>query len=481
LKKKRTLYLLLLSLLVLDLGYSFLQYQATQIHGDIAGGVVPAKQVKPILENPFGLRLVFSKATEKYPNPNRFFSHWAFYKYFRKAPIFLQKFVKPIESVYLANGLIKIITHIFLIFVLASLITREKVKSLKFLLVALMVSPLFQTNGYKKMTIVNEAITYTFFYAIPFLVLVLFLAAFYDEIVFNEKKMWSLRKSIFLWGLMVTIPFSGPLNTGIFLIIALLVFASYFSKISIQSLTSLQKLRNEVPKLPKSLNLFFIPLIFLCLYSLYLSRLGAPFQIGLKIPTIFERYQRLPIGLFNILTTKVGIPLLIASILLNLHLIAKYYLTVEGKIILKSARWILAFTILYLLALPLGGYRPYRYNIIRQDTFIPITYALIYLFGSSTYYLLFRFRKNKKFYFSWIVIFLLIFKSVDLPKFDDNQKEKRALEKIAHSPDQITKLNCHCKVLSWHVIKTPVESELNSKLLQIWGITETPKLYYDVD
>ena len=479
-KKKQILYLLFLSLLVLDISYSFLQYRSTQIHGDIAGGVVPAKQVKPILKSPFGLQLVFASSTkEKYPNPNRFFSHWALYKYFRKMPIFLQKFVPPIESVYLASGLIKIITHIFLIFVLAALITHKKINSLNFLLAALLVSPLFQTNGYKKMTIVNEAITYTFFYAIPFLILVLFLAAFYKLIVFNEVQKWGLLKSISLWGLVIIIPFSGPLNTGIFLIVALLVFASYFIKMNIRSLTSLRKLRHTTQQIPNNIKLYFIPLFFLSLYSLYLSRLGSPFENGLNIPTILERYQRLPFGLFYTLTTKLGFPLLIIAVLLNLHLISKHYPSAKGRIIIKSAQWFFAFSLLYILALPLGGYRPYRPNIIRQDTFIPITYALIYLFGTSTYYLLFRFRKNKNIYFSWILLLLLIYKSVDLPYLNDNIKEKNALQKIAKSSEQIVPLDCNCEILSWHVIQTPEESELNSKLLQIWRITESPKLYYN--
>ncbi len=80
-----------------------------------------------------------------------------------------------------------------------------------------------------------------------------------------------------------------------------------------------------------------------------------------------------------------------------------------------------------------------------------------------------------------MITFLLIFEFADTPNFSDNNLEKNALIEISKSTDPVVKLDCNCKILSWHVIHNPKESELNAKLLQQWGITKSRKLYYNVE
>jgi hypothetical protein len=85
---KKILILLLITLLLADIGYSFLQNYYTPFDGDIANGIVPADDVKPILDSPLGLNVF--KDHIKYPNPNRFFCQWSFYKYFNSFPLFFK-------------------------------------------------------------------------------------------------------------------------------------------------------------------------------------------------------------------------------------------------------------------------------------------------------------------------------------------------------------------------------------------------------
>ena len=42
-------------LLLADLTYSFVQHYSMPLDGDMAGGIVPAEDVKPILKDPFGI------------------------------------------------------------------------------------------------------------------------------------------------------------------------------------------------------------------------------------------------------------------------------------------------------------------------------------------------------------------------------------------------------------------------------------------
>ena len=96
---------------------------------------------------------------------NRYFAHWTFFTYFNRVPILLQSFVEPIESVYLACTIAKLFIQILILSLLALYIAgKRKIVSIDFLIAAVLVIPLFQTNGYRSyMGIIDPSITYTFF------------------------------------------------------------------------------------------------------------------------------------------------------------------------------------------------------------------------------------------------------------------------------------------------------------------------------
>ncbi|MDP3914875.1 MAG: hypothetical protein Q8R96_14175 [Bacteroidota bacterium] len=86
---------------------------------------------------------------EKHVNPNRFFAHFFFKEYMQKVPIFLQKLTDPVSSVYFSCALLKIITHLLVIFIISSLISGTKyIFDRKFLISAALITPLIQANGY---------------------------------------------------------------------------------------------------------------------------------------------------------------------------------------------------------------------------------------------------------------------------------------------------------------------------------------------
>ena len=61
--------------------------------------------------------------------------------------------------------------------------------------------------------------------------------------------------------------------------------------------------------------------------------------------------------------------------MLNIFFILRKKQNENGKKLISRVKWIALFALIYILILPLGGYREYRPNIIRGDTLL-ILYIL---------------------------------------------------------------------------------------------------------
>ena len=104
---KRWLYLILVVMLTVDLGYSFLQHYSEVIDGDVARITLSYKEV---LSDPFGMKVILEG--KHYPNPNRYFAHLVQSEYFKKVPLTLQAFFDPIESIYISCAILKLLIQI---------------------------------------------------------------------------------------------------------------------------------------------------------------------------------------------------------------------------------------------------------------------------------------------------------------------------------------------------------------------------------
>ena len=220
---KRLLYFILLSVFLLDTSYSFLQFYNTPFDGDMAGGIVPIEHVLPVLNNPLGFEVLF--ANEPYANPNRFFSHWSFYRYFNYVPAFVSKFTDPITAAYFSAALAKIAIQLSLIYLLSVLVLGSfRVYGIRFLFAVLLIFPFFQANGYRTyMGIIDNSTTYTFFYALPFSFLLLyFIPIFLIEFYKRDLKRIRLIRAIWIPLALIT-SLSGPLNPGIALVVCFLL------------------------------------------------------------------------------------------------------------------------------------------------------------------------------------------------------------------------------------------------------------------
>jgi hypothetical protein len=476
---KRIAYLILLLLLLADIHYSFKQYYTQVLDGDIAACLVPANDIQPILDDPLGIHAILNNET--YANTNRFFCQWTLKEYLTATPLFLQKFVDPIESVYLSSAIAKTLIQVVLIILLAMAITGTKnVFKLEFIFAAVLITPFFQTNGYRDyIGIVDCSITYVFFYAIPCAFLFLYFLPILQQFYHERKSKYQLLIKILWIPLAFGVCLGGPLNPGVVLVFSLLI-GFYYLKNGIANSTSkniINKIMDAIRMVPKDYWFYLSPVCLLSLYSLFLGSYNS-LTIESQIP-LSEMYLRIPQGIFNILTQKLAFPILLGMLILNSLLISYKFSSPEGKKIVTIFKWIGVFALCYILLLPLGGYREYRHYIVRYDTIMPITLALLFVYGISTLYLIKNMGPGLRFVYLPIVVAVwLVFTLADKPWYNINGCERAALEEIAASKESVVELNHDCTIVAWGKFKVPEESELNARLFVIWGITKEKKLYY---
>jgi len=477
---KKIFYAALLIAVLFDVCFSFKQYSRFPLDGDMAGGVVPANDVKKILADPLGISVLLKK--EVYPNPNRFFAHWSVYKYFRTMPTFLQNFTSPIDSVYLSCTIAKIITQVLLIFLLAycaSIYPNTKGKDT--LLAAALITPLFQTEGYNRVIgIIDWSAAYTFFYAVPLIFTILFFLPFYNTYFLNKKNSFNIFTYLLLILLAIFISLNGPLIPGVAILVCPITLIYYWHTLYKKTEENgvIKKMYISASAIPKPLLFYFSLLSFLSLYSLYLGSFNS-LNSSFNLP-IYERYIRLAQGVKNLFTEGPAFPLIILMILLNVGIIIwKYNKEPDFSKVISIPKCFVVFSILYILLLPLGGTRMYRPYIIRFDTIMPVTLGAFFLFSVTALFLLKKITGfYKLIYFAITFAFLFHYMDEDNSLFHNNIKEKAALEIIAKSPEKIVEIPSDVTVLSWVKITDYTQSDLNATLIQCWGITKEKKLYY---
>jgi hypothetical protein len=448
------------------------------LDADLPNCIFSPNYMWKILADPFGYKALFKNVV--FPDTNRFIVPLTISTYFRNMPIFLQHFFSPITSVYLSCAIIKSFTQFIILYSLSKAISGfKRIYTKDFLLSALIITPLFQTSGFNRtMGIIDQSITYTFYYALPISFLLIYLLFFYKAFLINNFKL-NVGIQIFLIVLAIILSFNGPLIPGIVVIIFPLIILSYWRIYFERSyqIPLVLKCYSALNKIPRQLLINFSIFCFICLYSLYISFANSSIFASINIP-IMERYSRLPIGIYNELMNSIAFPILFLVIIINLLIIKFSIKAIDFVKTLKLIKWICLFSLIYIILLPLGGYRTYRPNIIRYDTFMPVTLGIIFIFGISTFFILYKSFKFKKLYISFIVAILLIFTIADSPNFEGYNCERNAFEDISTSPNKIVILNCNCSVFDWGKITDYHNSEKQGKALKLLGITKDEKLYY---
>ncbi len=148
----------------------------------MASFILPNQDIQKILNDPFAIAVFTEHKT--YTDPNRFFSHLFISVNFKTFPFIFQIFVNPIDSIYLSCAIIKTVVQVLIIYFLASIICVVQKIYKKILLASILITPLFQSSGYAGyMGIIDQSISYFFFYALPFCLLLIFFRPFFFHFV----------------------------------------------------------------------------------------------------------------------------------------------------------------------------------------------------------------------------------------------------------------------------------------------------------
>lgn len=472
---RKITYLFLFLLLTCDIAYSFIQHLNQPLDGDMAWNIVPDKIVSPILESPLGIDAIANG--HHYANPNRFFSHWSMREYFLNVPLYLQKYTDPIDSVYLASAISKILIQLLLVFLIAVASSGTfNILRMDFMVSAVISSCFFQTNGYRSiMGIIDPCPTYNFFYSLPMVFLMILILPLALKYIHNGSYRWTEHWRLIIPLILISLVtcLSGPLNPGAILVICLLVGISQFLNFKKEGSAGV---KNFLKK-RKLLISVLTPAAIISAYSLFLGTYNI-ITIDTWIP-VSEMYSRLAEGIFYQFFRKAGFSLLFIGITINTFILRKAFKDSEADKFRSLLNWILLFSAVYILLLPLGGFREYRAHILRYDTIMPVTIALIFYYTITTTYLIKEYVSSKKWYITIPMLIFILFSFADERGFEKEDKEKEALRMISLSPENVILLERDMKVLSWGNIEKPEDSELNSQLLVIWNITKEKKWFYN--
>lgn len=468
----------LLLLLFANLAYVFFQQYHNVFDGDLVGVVLPSDSYRQVLHDPLGLEVLLKNA--HYPAPNRFVPHWLVYKYFRTVPLLFQHFSTPINSIYLACTLAKTLILALIIYVLSATITgRFNPLDKNFLLVAVLITPLFQTGGYCwEMGIIDPCICFNFVYSLSAMLIILFFLPFFLSTFHQQQVRYRYPLTISLMFLALVNAFGGPLNPPLIIMICFLILTSILWKKVRQnkSLPFTARVVAAIKTIPAPLLFIFSFAVFLSFYSFFIGRNNL--ESFVSQISLTQRYAKLPRGVFEQFTSKPFL-MLFTMIAINLAIIFNKRTDPKARRILQLFLWIMLFSLLFVLLLPLGGYRFYRPNIVRRDTIVPITLSLITFYGLSTFYILKNISYNYKRYYWYVVIIpLLHFAAVNTYNMPNNSCEKNALMEIAASKEKIVFVDRDCTVLSWTKITDYRESKDITDLLRYWNIISEEKYFY---
>ena len=477
-KWRSILYLFCVCAVLTDICYSFVQHYNETLDGDMGESVLPLDYIKPLYQDPVGVKMLVSG--EPHAAPNRFFSHYLMYGTYRTLPFLLQNFTDPIHSLYYSNAICKTAMQIMLVLLLSCIVCGGfQFRRLKFVFSCLFFSALMQTCGFtRSIGLIDPSITYSFFYALPLVFLLLYLLPFifrefYNKILIRNKVLAVIYSIVFL----VLTCFSGAINPAGSLVAILVLLIRYF-------VTFLRKgsrsIINAVRQMPSHYYLFLLPLGLLSLYSLYLGTYNTMWQDTSQ--SLAERYALLPSGFLQMFVAENGgVGLLCALCIIN-YFVILFTHNEKSKVFRSLFLWIVCFSVIYILLLPFGGYRPYRPLIIRYDSVLPISCLFIFYLVCSSLFLLSgeRLRRGRRTVFGvWTAVVMTIFFLVDTPRTYRNDWEMAAMREIRDSSLDTVPLKCNVTcIVSWKEPENEAESEVAGKLLYLWKVTDTEKRFY---
>ncbi|MEZ4686867.1 MAG: hypothetical protein R3B47_12620 [Bacteroidia bacterium] len=430
---------------MLDLAYSFFQHSQQAMQGDLMAVVLPQEHYAKVLEEPFGLAALLNG--ERYAGSNRYMIHEALYLYYNHVPQLLHAFFDPVESLYIATAFFKTMLQLGLCLLLAAYAFGAfALRDGRFWAIALCMAAFFQTLGFRsQMGIIDPSIVYTFFYALPLGLLLLFFYPWYRLVVFGKKDEKLMPGWLYpVWTLLALfLAFSGPLVPPLAVMFGgILLLYAFWQKQHRASWLLFLYTNQPVQPLYRHLQ---------C------RKCRRPFPPERCTPPAWpERNDaeqaRLAAAFARAGAGRMAISQPGAAPPISRSGQSLCSLRVSCWFTCCCCRW------------RLPAYRP---NIVRYDTFMPVTFFVLIALGSLAYRVILA--KKRPAYFVVSGLLLVIFWNADRPK-NARECEYTALKSMLQSGEVLFPENC--SVLSWKPVTDGYEREGIVQILGRWGILE---------
>jgi hypothetical protein len=466
--KNQVIHFILILLFIAEIDYSFRQHEHKTLDGDMALITAPSKFYTTILDEPFGLKA--SIHHEKYAGSNRYYIHKAMVIYYKKVyPVFSSFFTDKVDFLYKFTGLFQLIIQLFIILLLVYYSVKlEVINRTKILFLILLISSLFQTHGFSNsIGVIDHSVTYTFFYALPLFAFMVFLLPYLHWNIENKSVYVKIICALFWIPFAFILSMSGAIIPPLGFMIAGVILL-YIIRIAFKKYQILHNQSQRYKVIPFFSIITLSVFLLCCMYSYYVGLYNT--ENSLFVPLIF-RYEKLIEGL------KLYFIQDVSFLLIGILLLVNFYLIQRSKIKIPFYVWLmLVMSVSFVLLLPLGGYRSYRPNIIRNDTFLPVTLMLFYFIARSTTVILSR-TKFSKMYVVFLCIVMLIFTYADKPNFNEDYCQRMQIKKLKHSKEKITSLSSDCPILTWDCTSDTQWTIDGSKMLYYWNITDSVRIY----
>lgn len=422
-----------------DLILSAYHYYHFSFDGDLTKIGTPILWYENVMNDPFGINAVTTKI--EYGGAGRYFCHQYTVWWCKYGFNLVHSFIKdPVVSVYLMASLFAMLVHVMFLGISYVYIRLVRPMNGLLTLCCLCICTLFIQYGkyYHSIGIIDRSSSYIFFYAFPLLIFALYAYPFFKAYQTANYKLptWI---HLMLIPLTFIVSFSCALIQPIVFIIAILssIFFIYLPKDSRWN----QFLKSN------HIRFHFLFLLAVCLYAFYVTQFNVE---KTHINTLADRYFLLIKGIYYLFFYDTALIYMGIWIGINLFMLNKMN-DASFKFYRNQLGLILLFSILYVGLLPFGGYRTYRPYIVRYDTFMPVTFALIYFIGITTIHILaLNNTKYSKGYIGLIVLFIGIFTWVDRDlESNHNKEQKEVLYILHHSSDTLINMPRHCNVGTW--------------------------------
>lgn len=481
--KNQIFNIFLIILLIVDFGYSYYQYSQSAIDGDFPAIVSGSGNYEKVMEDPLGFAAL---SGEKYAATNRYSAHAFMSYHFKFFPKFLQNFVSPIDSLFLAIAITKLLVHILFLGVLSYFVSGFfNFRTDYMLYAAVLISPLIHYGGeyFMYFQIIDPAITYVMFYTLPIALTLLFLLPFYKLLVLGKIS----NSPVFIIGwivLAIVLSLFGPLTSPILILAVGITFIHLILKNFYQanSPDPFMRLLNSFKKIPTTVLIIFPITLLAALYSMYIGTKNTENE---WYPTpLTERFSKLWEGINVVfMDFDSGVPYLLIVIIFNFILLYIFYRH-HHRLYFKLVFFLTVFCILYIVMLPLGGYREYRPVILRRDTLLPVLCIIFFFWASSSLIIVRNLKGFRKLIPLIIIIPLLYHYTItDLvteAKGNNKRCQKEHLHILAESTSDCVTLKKNCFLAGWSFINRCEDSVAAALLFHYYNIT--PKvIHYKFD